>query len=181
MQPVTTTKWPDMTDTQSAPRKTFKTVALRLAAVVVALGLTGALWITLAPVSFWSFLTPDYTGQTLSVSQAHQQAQSGDITLIDIRRPDEWKRSGVGVGANPLDMRRKDFIEQLDLIVAGDRSRPVALMCARGVRSAKMSKKLTAAGFTQIIDVPEGMLGSRAGPGWLKSKLPTLEYQGASK
>jgi len=170
-----------MTDTQSAPRKTFKTVALRLAAVVVALGLTGALWITLAPVSFWSFLTPDFTGQTLSVSQAHQQAQSGDITLIDIRRPDEWKRTGVGVGANPLDMRRKDFIEQLDLIVAGDRSRPVALMCARGVRSAKMSKKLTAAGFTQIIDVPEGMLGSRAGPGWLKTKLPTLEYQGASK
>ncbi|MCF6234522.1 MAG: rhodanese-like domain-containing protein [Rhodobacteraceae bacterium] len=134
-----------------------------------------------APVSFWSFMTPQFAGQSLSVSEAHQQAQSGDITLIDIRRPDEWKRSGVGVGATPLDMRRKDFIEALDLIVAGDRSRPVALICARGVRSAKLSKKLTAAGFTQIIDVPEGMAGSRAGLGWLKTKLPTVEYQGASK
>ena len=35
---------------------------------------------------------------------------------------------------------------------------------------------LREAGFTNIIDVPEGMLGSGAGPGWLKSGLPLTEW-----
>ena len=108
----------------------------------------------------------------LTVQQVHHQAKAGDIVLIDIRRPDEWSRTGIGEGAQPLDMRRKDFIAALDLISGNDRSRPVALICARGVRSARMTARLTEAGYTRIIDVPEGMLGSRAGPGWISAKLP---------
>ena len=49
-------------------------------------------------------------------------------------------------------------------------------MCARGVRSRRLTARLTEAGFTNIIDVPEGMLGSSAGPGWLKNDLPTTAY-----
>ncbi|MEO0931960.1 MAG: rhodanese-like domain-containing protein, partial [Pseudomonadota bacterium] len=45
-------------------------------------------------------------------------------------------------------------------------------ICARGVRSARMTNRLTQAGLTQIIDIPEGMLGSFAGPGWVKRDLP---------
>ena len=71
-------------------------------------------------------------------------------------------------------MRRKDFVEALDTLVAGDRTAPVALICARGVRSNAMSRRLRNAGYTNIIDVPEGMLGSRAGPGWIKRKLPVI-------
>jgi rhodanese-related sulfurtransferase len=103
---------------------------------------------------------------------AYKLAQSGQITLLDIRRPDEWRKTGSGQGAHRLDLRRKDFISVLDDIVASDRSKPVALICARGVRSNRMSQKLIKAGFTNIIDVPEGMLGSKAGPGWIKRKLP---------
>ena len=36
---------------------------------------------------------------------------------------------------------------------------------------------MTKAGFSNIIDVPEGMLGSAAGPGWLAADLPTLPYE----
>ena len=75
-------------------------------------------------------------------------------------------------------MRRDDFVQALTELVAGDLNSPVALICARGVRSARMSNKLTAAGFTQIIDVPEGMLGSAAGPGWVRAGLPVMEYEG---
>lgn len=110
----------------------------------------------------------------LSVQDAHRGAMDNRITLIDIRRPDEWARTGVGEGAVPLDMRRDDFIDALLVEVAGARAAPVALICARGVRSARLSSQLTEAGFTQIIDVPEGMLGSGAGPGWLKAGLPVL-------
>lgn len=111
----------------------------------------------------------------LSAPEAHVAALAGDILLIDIRRPDEWALTGVGEGALALDMRRDDFIEALLAETQGDTTRPVALICARGVRSRHQSHKLTRAGFSEIIDVPEGMLGSGAGPGWIKRGLPLRE------
>lgn len=103
---------------------------------------------------------------------AYKLAKSGQITLLDIRRPDEWRKTGSAKAAHRLDLRRKDFVTVLDEILGGDRSKPVALICAHGVRSNRTSRQLIKAGFTNIIDVPEGMLGSQAGPGWLKRKLP---------
>ena len=111
---------------------------------------------------------------TLSTPQAHEAAVSGAIILVDIRRPDEWSRTGVGEGAVPINMLDWDFIDQVSAQVGGDRSLLVALICARGVRSRKMLNRLKQAGFTNIIDVPEGMLGSGAGPGWIKRGLPTV-------
>jgi hypothetical protein len=35
-----------------------------------------------------------------------------------------------------------------------------------------MKEKLNSLGFTNVTNVSEGMLGSRAGPGWLKRNLP---------
>lgn len=113
-----------------------------------------------------------YYGDRLDPVQAHAAVLNGDILLIDIRRPDEWARTGIGEGATPIDMRREDFIEALDVAADGDRSRPIALICARGVRSARLSKALNNAGYTRVIDVPEGMLGSFSGPGWLSRNLP---------
>ena len=126
-------------------------------------------------MGFYSATSMPFEGSELSPEEAHEKAVAGDIVLIDIRRPDEWAKTGVGKGANPLDMRRDDFIAELDVIVDGKRDHPVALICARGVRSNRMSQMLEAAGFTRIIDVPEGMLGSRAGPGWLNRGLPVAQ------
>ena len=116
-------------------------------------------------------------GQRLTVSQAHEQAQAGTIALIDIRRPGEWKMTGIGQGAVPIDLRRPDFVEALLTVVQGDPSRPVALICAKGVRSRRLAKALTDAGFARILDVPEGMLGSASGPGWLAQGLPVVAYE----
>jgi len=132
--------------------------------------LIGAGSITLAGAA-WS-MKPEFEGDELTPQEAHEAAQTGAITLVDIRRPDEWAKTGVGLGAMPLDMRRDDFIPALLALVDGDTSRPIAVICARGVRSDRMSLRLDKAGFTRIIDVPEGMLGSRAGPGWVKRGLP---------
>lgn len=126
----------------------------------------------------WRLRRPDYAGGSLDVQAAHAQAAAGEILLIDIRRPDEWTRTGIGQGAQPLDMRRPDFVEELDQLTDGDSTQPIALICARGVRSARLSRKLTEAGYASIIDVPEGMLGSSAGPGWLAQKLPVVPYNG---
>ena len=109
----------------------------------------------------------------LSVAQAHDAARRGTLTLIDIRRPDEWSRTGVPQGAHPLDMRDPAFSQKL-LALVPDSDAPIALICARGVRSRGLAQRLTGAGFTNILDVPEGMLGSGAGPGWLAAGLPVI-------
>ena len=127
----------------------------------------------------WFNITADASGEgMLSTPDAHAAALSGDIVLVDIRRPDEWDRTGLGEGALPIDMRRDDFIDALLAHTDGRTDVPVALICARGVRSRNMTRRLQGAGFTAIIDVPEGMLGSGAGPGWLKRGLPIVDWAG---
>ena len=170
-----------MNNARNQPRSTNRRVFLSIGGGVVLAALAFVAWATFAPEKFWSMFTPAYAGSQLSVTEAYQQAIAGDIVLIDIRRPDEWQRTGIGQGARPLDMRRRDFIETLTAMVGGDLDAPIALICARGVRSAGMSKRLAQAGFTRIFDVPEGMLGSRAGPGWLAGRLPVRAYDGASQ
>ncbi|MEO1362485.1 MAG: rhodanese-like domain-containing protein [Pseudomonadota bacterium] len=125
----------------------------------------------------WFNITADASADgTLSTPDVHAAALAGEVVLIDIRRPDEWARTGLGEGAVPIDMRRDDFTDALLEQTAGRTDRPVALICARGVRSRKLTQRLLGAGFTTIIDVPEGMLGSGAGPGWLKRGLPIVAW-----
>lgn len=123
----------------------------------------------------WFNVSADLEGAALSVAEAHAQARDGVIWLIDIRRPEEWARTGIGQGAVPLDMRRADFAEKLRVITAAAPGRPVALICARGGRSRQMRARLAEAGFARVLDVPEGMLGSGAGPGWLRAGLPVAQ------
>lgn len=136
-----------------------------------ALGAAGS-WV------WWRTLAPDHDFPRLTVTEAFQRARTGEITLIDIRTPAEWGASGVPVGSHQIDMRRPDFIDALDAVAGGDRAAPIALICARGVRSARMTLRLTEAGYSNILDIPEGMLGSRHGPGWIASNLPVARWQG---
>lgn len=138
----------------------------------VMLGLTASL--VFSRVASAQNIQVPSAGGDLSPPEAHALAVKDKIFLVDIRRPDEWASTGSGEGAHRIDMRRKDFATAIDTLVSGDTSAPIALICARGVRSDRTSRKLKNAGFTNIIDVPEGMLGSRSGPGWIKRKLPLV-------
>lgn len=123
----------------------------------------------------YTALTEDFGGQMIDAPTAHRQAVAGMITLIDIRRPDEWAHTGIGEGGQGIDLREDNFIDLVSQAVDGDPNAPIALICARGVRSARVSNQLINAGFNTIIDVPEGMLGSAAGPGWIARGLPVVE------
>ena len=149
-------------------RKMSRRAALGIG-MAVAAG-AGAGWVALS--------RPTFAGSALSVNQAYEATKAGKIFLVDIRRPDEWKNTGVAAGAYPIDMRRRDFVAALDAVTRMQNTTPIALICARGVRSAWLSQRLIEAGYTNIINVPEGMLGSRAGPGWIKSGLPVRQYKG---
>jgi rhodanese-related sulfurtransferase len=117
-------------------------------------------------------LYPHYDGLSLDAPTAFRRARAGDIILVDIRRPDEWQATGTGKGAHLIDLRRPDFLDALSNLVEGDRNRPVALICAKGVRSARLANHLTRNGFSAVINVSEGMLGSADGPGWIARGLP---------
>lgn len=113
----------------------------------------------------------------VSAPDARAAAAAGDVTIVDVRSPREWRATGVAAGAKTVTIHNrkgiKAFVAEMVKAVGGDKSTPVALICAAGVRSARALKILTAAGFTRIQNVSEGMLGRPdAGPGWLKRGLP---------
>lgn len=117
------------------------------------------------------------SGPTLTAPEAHTQAQAGKLTLIDIRRPDEWKQTGVAQGALEINMAHPQgatgFVEQVAAELGGKRDAPIGLICRTGNRTTQMQRVLKDAGFTQVYNIKEGMVGSGAGPGWIARGLPT--------
>lgn len=124
-------------------------------------------------------LTPFAAGADvplLSPDQAWMEARSGKVLIIDIRNAPEWAWTGVPKGAARASWWQvggeSGFLKDV-LAIAGDaRDRPIALICARGVRSSDAAAFLRRQGFSNVRDIGEGMLGSAAGPGWLKRQLP---------
>jgi rhodanese-related sulfurtransferase len=145
-----------------------RTVIGGLAATAVGVGIGYSILSAWDPVAGAGSMTPP---EVLAAVQA------GQVVLVDIRRPDEWAQTGLAPGALAIDMRRRDFADAVRAAV-GAGGTPVALICARGVRSKRMTKQLLDAGITPIIDVPEGMSGSFAGPGWLGRGLPVVAWSG---
>lgn len=110
----------------------------------------------------------------MSVAEAHAASKQGDILLVDIRTRREWRETGIAQTALPISMHESSFIEKLDKAISENPGKPVALICAAGVRSNFLRERLLARGYKDVIDVPEGMMGSRAGPGWINSGLPIV-------
>lgn len=97
-----------------------------------------------------------------------------EITLIDVRSRDEWRETGVAKGAWPISMHEKGFQDRFFAAREMSGARPVALICATGGRSGRLLRALRRAGYTEFIDVSEGMLGSPRGPGWIERGLPVV-------
>jgi rhodanese-related sulfurtransferase len=112
----------------------------------------------------------------LAAPEAHRRASAGEITLIDIRRPDEWRQTGVAKNATRINMLHPGgadgFVKAVLESVRGDRNAPIALICRTGNRTAQVQKFLSGQGFGNVYHVPEGMVGSKAGPGWISRGLP---------
>lgn len=120
---------------------------------------------------------PQQGAKMISAAEAHAAAMSGEILLVDIRTPEEWRATGIGQGAVPIDMRRDDFLEAL-AAAGGARDRRIALICRSGNRSARLAKQLQEAGYSGVADVSGGMLGSAAGAGWTAAGLPVVQWDG---
>lgn len=112
----------------------------------------------------------------IPAEEAQAQAQAGILTIIDVRTPGEWRQTGVIPGAQRIDLNQsgglRAFVDQVERATGGDKSRPVALICRSGNRSASARSVLLAEGYTAVRHIPDGMSGGGAGPGWIKRGLP---------
>jgi len=116
------------------------------------------------------------TGPTLTTPEAFQRMRNGELTLIDIRTPEEWRQTGIAEGARRVDMRQPQgaagFTDRVLAEVGGDKTAPIALICRTGNRSGQMQQELMSRGFTNVYNVIGGMAGSPADSGWLAQGLP---------
>ena len=116
---------------------------------------------------------------TWSAAEAFAALQADTARVIDVRSREEWQETGVGLGVWPISMHEDGFPERFFAArdLAGDRD--IGLICATGGRSATLLGALMRAGYGGYADVSEGMLGSRAGPGWLRAGLPVVSMSAA--
>ena len=111
----------------------------------------------------------------LGVYEAHELAMRGAIVLVDVRTPEEWEKTGVGTSAQAVSMHQPGFFKKIKSLVHGDKTQAIAIICATGQRSDRVQAMMRKRGYTNIINVSEGMLGNAAGPGWINSGLPVQD------
>jgi rhodanese-related sulfurtransferase len=107
--------------------------------------------------------------ETATVEAAHDAAHAGEMILVDIRTPAEWRESGIPDVAIPLDMRSGTFLKDLMALRRADPGRKLGLICAVGGRSRYLSHLLARKGIDGLVDVTAGVHGRN---GWRARKLP---------
>ncbi|WP_159022925.1 rhodanese-like domain-containing protein [Formosa sp. L2A11] len=91
----------------------------------------------------------------LSADDFKTAISSKKVQLIDVRTPGEFK-SGHIKGAKNIDSFSLNFKTEIEKL---DKNNPVYVYCRSGARSKQSAKKLSAAGFTEIYDLKNGILG----------------------
>ncbi len=116
------------------------------------------------------------TERVIDAAEAYAKSVAGEVTVIDVRSPGEWRETGVPAGAKLVTIHdprgAEGFLANVLAAVEGDRTRPIALICARGTRSSRAYNFLARQGFTNLYNVREGMLGRGREPGWIRRGLP---------
>ena len=116
-----------------------------------------------------------------SADKAARALQNNEIILLDIRSPQEWQETGLAEGAWPVSLHEPGFGEKIGAIIRANENRTIALICAVGGRSASVLSHLKGLGVSNFVDVSEGMLGSKAGPGWIKRDLAIVPLKKAQE
>ena len=115
-------------------------------------------------------------GGVIAADAAAERAAAGEILVIDVRSPQEWRQTGVAKGARRVTIHDPGglpgFVEAVKAALGGDLGKPIAVICATGNRSTLAQRLLAKAGFTRVLNIKEGMLGGPNGPGWLRRGLP---------
>lgn len=114
---------------------------------------------------------PPYTN--IDNAQLQTLLQQG-APLFDIRRPDEWRQTGMVEGSRPLTYVdgagrvNPDILPSIQAQVAKDA--PIVLICRTGNRSGTLARDLAEKGYTRIYNVEDGIVG------WIGDRQPVVRY-----
>ncbi len=86
-----------------------------------------------------------------------------DVTLLDVRTEEEWKKGVIGQPVM-MDYYRSDFKQK---VLGLPKNKPIFIYCHSGYRSQKTRKWLLRNGYSEVYDLREGVLG------WKKSGFST--------
>ncbi|MDO9193062.1 MAG: rhodanese-like domain-containing protein [Undibacterium sp.] len=104
-----------------------------------------------------------FAATEVDVKQALVMHDAGAL-LLDVREVSEYAESHVaGSTLIPLGQLKQRLRE-----IGADKSKPVALICRSGRRSAEALKLLEQAGFSAAVNVAGGMIA------WKKAGLPVV-------
>lgn len=96
-------------------------------------------------------------------------------TLVDIRREEEWKQTGIVNGANTITFFdntgriNPNFVPEFTKLVKKDK--PVILICRTGNRTQAASQAIVQQlGYKTVYNVTHGIVG------WISEKRPVVKY-----
>jgi len=99
------------------------------------------------------------------VAIIEQDTKAREVTLIDLRTPEEVNDTGVISGAQVIDYINADFDSSIKML---DKSKSYIVYCKAGGRSAKAAKKMKKMGLN-VRDYSGGMND------WLVKKNQTVQ------
>ena len=102
----------------------------------------------------------------LDVDDTHRRQRAGEITLVDVRMPDEWAQTGTPVGSVRATLQDPEFLAHLARAVDNDLSARIAFSCAVGGRSLQAAIVARQNGYQTVYNVDGGFAA------WHASELP---------
>ena len=131
------------------------------------------LMLLLSTVSAFAQKAEAGTGYTDISNEELKALLAKGTTLVDIRRPDEWKQTGVIKGAHKITLFsgrgriEPDFQQKFEAVTKPDR--PVILICRTGSRTAVASKLISQQlGYQHIYNVKRGITD------WIRNGYPVV-------
>jgi rhodanese-related sulfurtransferase len=128
------------------------------------------LGIIMLSLSLSSCFEPPYTN--LNNQQLNEMLKQG-VPIYDVRRPEEWRKTGILEGSRLLTFVDKsgrlkpDFLPQFTTEI--DKNQPVILICRTGNRTDTLARYLVEKlGYTQVYNARDGITR------WIAEKLPVV-------
>ena len=129
--------------------------------------------------------TAQADGQKISVVDAFKLAANDEILLVDVRSEAEWVETGIAPNAVTLTVHQEgglaQFSNKLQALIEQNPDKPIALICAGGVRTHHAQAYLEKQGISNVLDVTEGMVGGFFTKGWIDHNYPVEAYKVEAK
>ncbi|MCF6346241.1 MAG: rhodanese-like domain-containing protein [Thiomicrorhabdus sp.] len=126
--------------------------------------------ILILSLSLSACFEPPYTN--LNNEQLKTMLDQG-VVIYDVRRPEEWRKTGVVEGSRLLTFVDKsgrlkpDFLPKFTAEV--DKNQPIILICRTGNRTDTLARHLVEKlGYTQVYNVRDGITR------WIREKNPVI-------